>query len=293
MPSIAQKVKGWCFTINNPTDQDRQDLETLKDIAQYYVYGEEEGCQGTFHFQGYVHLSQPKTLSQLKRILKRAHLETRRGSVKQAIEYCKKDGQFHEYGDRPKSAAESTKDTWRAIIEHAERGDMEWIKHEQPSIYVRYFERLRSLCRRPSVVLQGDLKHEWWYGSTGSGKSRTLWSMYPGHYAKELNKWWDGYNGEEVVAIEEWAPKNECTASFLKIWADRYPFPAQIKGGTLSKIRPEKIIVLSNYTIDQCFPNAEDRDPIKRRFKVIHFPFTFTNIPEDLGVEELERLLEL
>lgn len=112
--------------------------------------------------------------------------------------------------------------------------------------------------------------------------------MYPDHYAKELNKWWDGYCDEGVVAIEEWAPKNECTASFLKVWADRYPFPAQIKGGSLKKIRPTKIIVLSNYTIDQCFERQEDREPIKRRFKVVHFPAMF--IPQFvLRTEEEEK----
>lgn len=73
------------------------------------------------------------------------------------------------------------------------------------------------------------------------------------------------------MAIEEWSPKNECTSSQLKIWADRYPFCAEIKGGTLQKIRPLKIIVLSNYSIDECFENSQDLEPIKRRFKVKQF----------------------
>lgn len=37
-------------------------------------------------------------------------------------------------------------------------------------------------------------------------------------------------------------------------------------------LRPRKLIVLSNYTIEQCFDRVEDRDPILRRFKVIKFP---------------------
>jgi len=74
------------------------------------------------------------------------------------------------------------------------------------------------------------------------------------------------------VIIEEWSPKNEVTASALKIWADRYPFTAQIKGGVLQKIRPAKIIVISNYRLSDCFPDARDADPIARRFKEFEFP---------------------
>jgi RNA helicase. len=125
-------------------------------------------------------------------------------------------------------------------------------------------------------ILQGDGPfHEWWYGPTGTGKSKSVWELYPNHYGKQLNKWWDGYEGEDVVVIEEWSPKNEVTGSFLKIWADRYPFNAEIKGATLKKIRPKKIIVTSNYTIEECFPTMQDCEPLKRRFKTVYFPQIF------------------
>jgi len=120
--------------------------------------------------------------------------------------------------------------------------------------------------------LDGELCHEWWVGSTGTGKSKLAWELYPHHFAKGLNKWWDGYAFQEVVIIEEWAPRNECTASFLKKWADRYAFPVEVKGAILPNIRPKKIIVLSNYTIEQCFDRREDWEPMLRKFKVIKFP---------------------
>lgn len=293
------RSRGWCFTINNPTFQDAIEIEFLKDQVQYYIYGKEHGQdRNTPHWQGYAYFANPVTMGRVKGLLSRAHLEPQRGTCNQAINYCKKDGDFEEHGQAPEHGGGTTqRERWRKLIDLAERGCIDEIKHEFPSEYFRYHERIKSLRIRDATPINGPLDHEWWYGPTGTGKSSTLWNMFPRHYAKELNKWWDGYNDEEVVAIEEWSPKNECTASFLKVWADRYPFPAQIKGGSLKKIRPKKIIVLSNYTIDQCFPAEEDREPIKRRFKVVHFPFrtapgvhSWDNLDE---IDALEGLLSL
>lgn len=298
MRQASERSRGWCFTINNPTYGDSLDVEALKHNARYFVYGKEVGEGGTPHFQGFVYFQHPVTFGRIRQLLQRAHIERQRGTLEQAITYCQKDGDWEEWGDRPQDSqsGKTQKERWRWLIERAEAGDMESIKQEQPGMYLRYFERLRSLARPESNILD-ELTNEWWYGPTGTGKSRTLWRMYPRHYQKELNKWWCGYQGEEIVAIEEWCPKNECTASALKIWSDRYPFTAQIKGGSLQRIRPKKIIVLSNYTIDQCFPQTEDAEPIKRRFKVVHFPLMFSGqtdtVPDLSEIDAVESLLSL
>lgn len=298
---MAGKSRGWCFTINNPNAADALQVNQLKNYARYYVCGAEEGTdRGTPHYQGYVYFKHACTLQRVKHLLPRAHLEPQRGTCSQAIEYCKKDGEFDEWGDKPDHGGGKTqREKWRLIVELSERGDLNRLRDEFPGEYFRYHERIRSLRVRESRILQGELEHEWWVGPSGSGKSRLLWSQFPNHYAKELNKWWDGYGDEEVVAIEEWSPKNECTASFLKVWADRYPFPAQIKGGSLKMIRPKRVIVLSNYTIDQCFEREEDRGPLKRRFKVVHFdthafnPTFVLRSEEEEKEDELGDLLEL
>jgi len=289
------RSRGWCFTINNPTLGDLLDVEQLKQHAKYYVYGKEHGTdRNTPHWQGYVYFANAITMVRCKQLLERAHVEPQRGTCNQAITYCKKDGDFEEWGDAPNHGGGNTqRERWRELIELSEQGRIDEIRDKFPSEFFRYNERIRSLRIRVNVPLDGPLEHEWWYGATGTGKSRSLWQLYPNHYAKELNKWWDGYDDEDVVAIEEWSPKNECTASFLKVWGDRYPFPAQIKGGSLKKIRPRKVIVLSNYTIDQCFPNEEDREPIKRRFKIMHFPFRTAQGVHSWDTQELDALNSL
>lgn len=266
------KSRGWCFTINNPTGLDNEGLEKLSECSDYLVYGRETGDQGTFHYQGYVRFKHPVRVNRVKECLPRAHIEFQKGTAHQAAEYCKKDGDFREWGNPPKGRGSGTKEMWINIINWAESGELEKIKTEYPHVYFLHFSRLIGFRRRSLGTMSGDLHNEWWVGATGTGKSRTLWEMYPGHYPKGINKWWDGYEDEEVVAIEEMHPEaGKFLGHFIKIWADRYPFNAEVKGSTLKKIRPKKVIILSNYTIDECFEKAQDRDPIKRRFKTVNF----------------------
>jgi len=60
----------------------------------------------------------------------------------------------------------------------------------------------------------------------------------------------------------------------FKQWADKYPFPAEVKGGTI-KLRPQRIIVTSNYRIEECWVKHQDYEPIKRRFTVHHHDIPF------------------
>lgn len=272
---MAGNSRGWCFTINNPCWTDEVDLEQLSGKCDYLVYGKEEGENHTPHYQGYVRFKHPTTLRRVSQLLPRAHIERQKGTAIQAAEYCKKDGDFKEFGEAPKttaSAGSRTKEMWRNCITYAEAGDVARIRDEYPHIFFLHFKRIEQLRLRNMGVMSGDLQNEWWVGETGTGKSRRLWELHPDHYSKQLNKWWDGYANEEVVALEEVDPDHgKYLGHFIKIWADRYPFPAEVKGSNLGRIRPKKIIVLSNYSIDECFEREQDRDPIKRRFKVVRF----------------------
>jgi len=281
MPRVPQqpiRTRGWCFTLNNYDEQAEEQLQRLE--CQYLIYGREVGASGTPHLQGYVFFAQPKSLRRTKAMLPgNPHLEVRNGTHRQAADYCKKEGDFVERGnppldldDRQKKGGEATAAKWKGIIDKSKVGALDWVEEHHPKEYALYKPRLESLFAPRNHPMDGNLLHEWWVGPSGSGKSKALWDLYPDHFAKSINKWWDGYRHEDVVAIEEWSPDNTVTAQALKRWADRYPFTGEIKGGTMQRLRPRKIIVLSNYTLEQCFPRPEDLAPLKRRFRVIDFP---------------------
>jgi len=271
---MSKGSRGWCFTLNNYSQEEQEALRNV--TCAYMVFGRERGDEGTPHLQGYVHLQHQKTLTAMKKIMPRAHLEVRMGTVDQAVEYCKKEGDYEEFGEKPKSPkekGEGEKKRWRRIYEKACEGDEEWLKENEPNVAFKHMATFRSHKKAKTEPLDYvDTPHEWWVGPTGTGKSKKVWEEYPTHYAKEKNKWWCNYTGQDTVVIEEADPKNmEHLADRIKVWADRYPFPGEIKGGRIEGIRPLKVIVTSNYSPEECFPNSNDLEPILRRFKVVHF----------------------
>lgn len=101
----TNQAKHWCFTLNNPTALEIENLTQAQTSGafSYIVWGNETGENGTPHLQGYFILCTKLRLRQVKLLagLGRAHLEISRGQPEQAILYCKKDGDFLEFGEIP------------------------------------------------------------------------------------------------------------------------------------------------------------------------------------------------
>lgn len=264
------RARGWCFTVNNYTEDDEKTLEGVECV--YLVYGRERGAQDTPHLQGYIYFSNAKSLGGVKKILQRGHWERAKGNSEQNRDYCTKDGDFIERGERPMTQREkgdAGKRAYEEAFELAKQGRFEEIEEPLRTRFWSTYKRIRKDVQEvpPSVE---ELDNHWYWGDTGAGKTRKAREENPGAFLKNPNKWWDGYVDQECVLIDEWSPTHECLANHLKQWADHHPFAAETKGGMLC-IRPKKIIITSNYHPSDCFPKREDLEPILRRFKITHF----------------------
>lgn len=158
--------------------------------------------------------------------------------------------------------------------------DIKDFKVKHPKEAVLYLNKLISLSNatyqeRDQTVYEGSLKSKnfWIYGAPGTGKSRWARHQCASIYLKSVNKWWSGYNHKYQMVLMEDFPPFEQTKGVLgqhmKVWADRYTFTAETKGGHMF-VHPKDYIfvVTSNYSIDECF-SQNDAEAIKRRFDEI------------------------
>jgi hypothetical protein len=279
--------KYWCFTVNNPKDN-YEDLHGVKKWS-YMIAGHEVGDEGTPHLQCFVVYETRTRFSTVKKQLPRAHIEQMYGTTTQAIEYCKKDGRWLDFGTPPpentrsggRSGGVATADKYKKIIKLSEEHNFEEIKEEFAPQYFLHYNTIKRIAMDKRMKPKALKRHEneWIYGKTGLGKSSYVRETYPNLYDKTHNKWWNGYEGEEVVLIDDLG-KTEATwiGTHLKIWADLYPFPCDQKWGE-NLIRPKKIIVTSNYSIEELFGHDENLcEALTRRFACRHIINPFPHL---------------
>jgi len=270
---MSVRSLGWCFTVNNYSEEEYEELLVVP--CQYIIIGKEVGESGTPHLQGFVQFAKPgNTLAACKKINSRAHWEMTKGNIDQNVDYCSKEGHFEERGIRPlskKRKGEIEKERWDLALECAKQGRWEDVPVDIGARYAKGLEWLVHKIEESKRDLSDtEVKMEWYYGASGTGKSRRAREENPGAYFKACNKWWDGYQNQEVVIIEDFDKEHKVLCHHLKIWADRYRFPAEIKGGKID-IRPRKIIVTSNYHPRDIWESEQDLGPILRRFRITHF----------------------
>lgn len=101
-PTPMSRARHWCFTLNNYTPDDVTRIQNLQNEVDYLIFGREVGESGTPHLQGFVSFRSRVRRNTAIEKVGQAHFTVAR-QIDQAIEYCKKEGDFQEFGNRPKS----------------------------------------------------------------------------------------------------------------------------------------------------------------------------------------------
>jgi len=239
------------FTLNGYSGEDVIRLGSLvaDGAARYLAFqGEIGGVGGNEHLQGCVVWNDAKLPRLAGDALQRPggprpHVEVMRGTLEQAVAYCSKPDtrapppapQFAEFGERPRGVGrQGSRSDWDDIRDHLSGGGaLAELAQTHPGHIVRYHGGLQTL--------QGYLKPQrrewktevhWYYGPTGTGKSRYAFREHPDAYQKMGgNKWWDGYDGHECVIVDDYR-RDLCPFHELLRLLDRYPMRVEFKGGS-------------------------------------------------------------
>lgn len=261
----------------------------------------EKGASGTLHYQGYLETMHPLTISALKKLIPRAHLEMRRGTREQAFGYCMKDStdpdrlidpivgwqqssseittglpRYITYRHEtcnwpstktPKQNRKQILSTFKAMIDTGST-DNDLAEYDFQT-YISCYRGLNQYRLITSQPRNHEVTTIVIQGPTGTGKSKYCMDNYPDAYWKQRSNWWDGYQNHETVIIDEfygWLPFD----LLLRI-CDRYPLQVESKGGQIN-FTAKTIIFTTNQLPDRWYKNVYFKSFIRRVNKWIVIP---------------------
>lgn len=255
------KYRNCCFT---------SWVEPTFEGMTYLVYGKETcPTTGKVHFQGYCEV--PNSLS-IKGIQKRlgdmtAHVEKRRGTQAQAVEYCLKDGDFKEFGEKNEQGKRTDIEE---VVETLKSGEetLNSVMLNNPSMYCRYRNGLKDITTELTRQKCHDFRHVevmvlW--GDAGSGKTREAIEDSPDYFVLDQADggtiWFDGYQGQKTLIIDDfygWIKYG----TFLRM-LDGYIYRCPVKGG-FTYANWTKIFITSNKPPCEWYEKGYT-DALKRR----------------------------
>lgn len=130
------KARAFTFTINDFDENTEEFLQGLE--CRYIIYGYEIApVSGRPHLQGYVYFDNPRSFKAVTKLIK-GHIETAKGAPEQNYDYCSKDGNFFERGQRPlsdKAQRVANQERYRLALDAAREGRFSDIP---PDLYTRH-----------------------------------------------------------------------------------------------------------------------------------------------------------
>src|SRR5690554_1300127 len=181
---------------------------------RYCVFQREKGeKEKTEHIQMYIEFSKPVRFEKMKKLFPKAHIEKRRGTRKQARNYCMKEdsrvGQVIEIGEWVDNQGKRTDlDNITDMIFAGE--NEESIMYAYPKQYLLFEKHINKMINKQKEIKYKkeyrDIKCIYINGPSGVGKSTYLLEKYGLDKVYRITDYkhpFDNYNYEDVIAFEE------------------------------------------------------------------------------------------
>lgn len=229
--------------------------------CSYAVYQLERSLTGTIHLQAYAEFTSSVKLATLQGLpgLGGGHFERRRGTAKQAADYCKKEDSrilgYWEFGTLSAQGKRSDLEAVKKFIDANPDFEELDLADSHFGQWVRYGPRFMEYNRLRKKKRNYPMEIEVLYGPTGTGKTRYAFETYPDAYFQPPGKWWPDYEGQETVIIDEMYGSRFPLGFFLQL-TDRYPLKVEVKGGT-REFTSKRIVFTSNYHPHEWYANKK------------------------------------
>lgn len=268
------KLRHTVFTLNNYTDRDIDDLKNW-DRHSYLVFGKEVApSTGTPHLQGYIEFKNQILFTTIKKKFPNIHVEKRKGTPKEASDYCKKeDPNFYECGELSQQGErKDLKEITSNILEG--KTTVDDITINNPIMFHQYG---RTLQKIEDIAMRRKFRTEmtkgiWYHGPTGAGKSHKAFLHYDPltHYVyPNDNGWWDGYTGQHTVIINDF--RGELPYNQLLQMVDKFPFSVKRRNREPMPFTSSVVIITSSLSPSQIYWRRVEEDSINqllRRFEI-------------------------
>ena len=234
----GERARGWVFTRNKQDNEVNLPprWEQLPQGATWMFYQKEMAARE--HYQGAIYFRQPLRLQTVVARLGGGgvHVEVMHGTPQDQVEYCGKeqtrvDGPW-ELGERP---AQGRRNDLEAAAETARVSGIKRVAQDHPTTFIKYAKGLREyafIMQELAIPNMRDVSVHWLWGDTGGGKSWAARQFNQGASYFAVNDeekiWFDGYDGEEVLIIEEF--KGYYPINKLHVLLDIYKCRAEVKG---------------------------------------------------------------
>jgi len=264
----GQKWDKSTFTIHNENWNYKHLIEH-NDIKYFICQLEKCPKTNKLHWQGYIELKNRKGLKGFKDILtdNTAHIEKAQASAEDNINYCSKsdskiEGPF-SWGN-PKKTGQGARSDLSDLKQSLDNNlKISEIANKHFNEFILYHKGIEKylLLKRPKRNWDMDVIII--LGPSGCGKSSYVYKTYDMNDIYELREpnngslWWDGYDGQETVLIDEFY--GWINYSFMLKLLDRYPLMIDTKGGAV-QFTSKRIIIISNCKkIEDFYPSISNQ----------------------------------
>ena len=301
---MANQLRNYCLTINNPTQTDEQFGEYLQslDHIKYFVFAREKGDGteanpgGTVHLQLYLEFSQGKRFKQIKQLFPTAHIEPRLGTKKAARNYILKVGKYAdkahtrigdivEWGE---FAEERARTDLARITEMADNGATEVeIRKAFPTQYLVMKNKIRDYIQslkeeQYKSTRRVNLEVTYIHGTTGTGKTRYVLDKFGDENVFRMTRYgnalteekFDGYQGQDVIIFEEY--RSHIAISNMLNYLDIYGIALPARYGDKTACYT-KVYIISNWKLEEQYKKIQSEypDTWKAFLRRIHYVWDY------------------